>query len=80
MWQISITCEREATNNFVKWVVFRIHLFIAKEKEDFSRVTWEKALELIGERLSKIPPQRQGYFATSKGLTNETYYTFTKTA
>ena len=28
----------------------------------------------------KIPPNRQGYFATSKGLTNETYYSFTKTA
>lgn len=51
-----------------------------KGERGFSRVTWEKALELIGERLSKISPQRQGYFATSKGLTNETYYTFTKTA
>ena len=51
-----------------------------KGDRGFSRVTWEKALELIGKRLSKFHPQRQGYFATSKGLTNETYYTFTKTA
>ena len=28
--------------------------------------------------LSKIEPDRQGYFATSKGITNETYYMFTK--
>ena len=33
----------------------------------FTRVSWDRALELIGERLSKIEPDRQGYFATSKG-------------
>ncbi|MCB9766510.1 MAG: molybdopterin-dependent oxidoreductase [Alphaproteobacteria bacterium] len=46
----------------------------------FSRVGWDEALGLIGERLQDIPPERQAYFATSKGLTNETYYTFTKAA
>jgi molybdopterin-dependent oxidoreductase alpha subunit len=46
----------------------------------FSRVSWGKALELIGDRLKDIPPDRQAYFASSKGITNETYYTFTKTA
>lgn len=46
----------------------------------FTRVSWDRALELIGERLSKIEPERQGYFATSKGITNETYYMFTKMA
>ena len=46
----------------------------------FTRVSWDRALELIGERLAKIEPDRQGYFATSKGITNETYYMFTKMA
>lgn len=46
----------------------------------FTRVSWDRALALIGERLSKIEPDRQGYFATSKGITNETYYMFTKMA
>ncbi|MEE2751743.1 MAG: FdhF/YdeP family oxidoreductase [Myxococcota bacterium] len=46
----------------------------------FSPLSWEEALELIGARLSNTPPERQGWFATSKGITNETYYTFTKAA
>ncbi|MEC7988248.1 MAG: FdhF/YdeP family oxidoreductase [Myxococcota bacterium] len=46
----------------------------------FSRVSWDKALELIGEKLKDVPPDRQAYFASSKGITNETYYAFTKTA
>src|SRR5687768_16259218 len=46
----------------------------------FSRVSWDEALGLIGERLREIPPVRQAYFATSKGITNETYYVFSKAA
>jgi molybdopterin-dependent oxidoreductase alpha subunit len=46
----------------------------------FSRLSWDQALGLIGERLQRVPGERQGWFATSKGLTNETYYAFTKAA
>jgi len=46
----------------------------------FSRVAWDEALGLIGERLKDVPGERQGWFATSKGITNETYYAFTKAA
>lgn len=46
----------------------------------FSRLGWDEALQLIGERLRQTPPQRQAWFATSKGITNETYYAFTKAA
>lgn len=46
----------------------------------FSRVSWKEALELIGGILKDVPPARQGWLATSKGITNETYYAFTKTA
>ena len=46
----------------------------------FSRISWGKALELVGGVLKETPPDRQAYFASSKGITNETYYTFTKTA
>lgn len=46
----------------------------------FSRVSWDEALGLIGERLREVPPERQAWFATSKGITNETYYAFTKSA
>jgi molybdopterin-dependent oxidoreductase alpha subunit len=46
----------------------------------FTRVSWDEALGLIGDKLRDTPPDRQGWFATSKGLTNETYYAFTKAA
>src|SRR4051794_19879895 len=44
----------------------------------FRRATWEQALQLIGQEFSPIPPERIGFFATSRGLTNEAYYTFQK--
>ena len=46
----------------------------------FQRISWQKALDLVGDRLKDIPPDRQAWFASSKGITNETYYAFTKTA
>jgi molybdopterin-dependent oxidoreductase alpha subunit len=46
----------------------------------FRPATWRAALELIGERLRGVPGERMGFFATSRRLTNETYYTFQKAA
>lgn len=46
----------------------------------FSRISWTEALEIAGGYLAKVPPERQAWFATSKGITNETYYVFTKVA
>jgi molybdopterin-dependent oxidoreductase alpha subunit len=46
----------------------------------FSRLSWDEALGLIGDKMRDTPPERQGWFATSRGITNETYYTFTKAA
>ena len=46
----------------------------------FTRTSWESALELVGRAVRDTPPQRQGWFACSKGLTNESYYAFTKAA
>ena len=46
----------------------------------FQRLSWDDACKVAGDILAETPPERQAYFATSKGLTNETYYTFTKTA
>jgi len=45
-----------------------------------SRVTWDQALQVIGEKLAGISSEKQAYFASAKGITNETYYAFTKTA
>jgi molybdopterin-dependent oxidoreductase alpha subunit len=44
------------------------------------RLSWDEALAIIGERMRGIPGERLGFFATSRGITNETYYAFTKVA
>jgi molybdopterin-dependent oxidoreductase alpha subunit len=46
----------------------------------FTRTSWDNALELAGRAVRETPPQRQGWFAGGKGLTNESYYAFTKAA
>jgi molybdopterin-dependent oxidoreductase alpha subunit len=51
-----------------------------KGDRGFQRIGWDEALRIAGDRVRDIPPERQAYFATSKGLTNETYYAFTKAA
>ncbi len=46
----------------------------------FSRISWDEALQLAGRALRDTPPSRQAWFATSRGITNEAYYAFTKAA
>jgi molybdopterin-dependent oxidoreductase alpha subunit len=46
----------------------------------FARLSWEQAMALIQSELKGIAPDRLGFFATSRGLTNEAYYTFQKLA
>ena len=46
----------------------------------FHPISWDEALAGIGQRLRDVPGERMGFFATSRGLTNETYYAFQKTA
>jgi molybdopterin-dependent oxidoreductase alpha subunit len=46
----------------------------------FSRVGWDEALELVGKSWRAADPERIGVFLTSRGLTNETYYTAQKLA
>lgn len=44
------------------------------------RLSWEEALSIAGEQLKGVPGERMGFFATSRGIVNETYYAFTKAA
>ena len=46
----------------------------------FRAVGWDEALDRIAEPLRDVPGDRMAFFATSRGLTNETYYTFQKAA
>src|SRR5882724_7508271 len=53
-------------------------MVLRKGEPSFRRASWEQALDLIAEEFKKIPADRMGFFATSRGLTNEAYYTFQK--
>ncbi len=44
------------------------------------RLSWDEALRIIAEELRDVPGERMGFFATSRGLVNETYYAFQKVA
>src|SRR5258705_8873092 len=44
------------------------------------RLSWDEALGIIGAALRDLPGERMGFYATSRGIVNETYYTFQKVA
>jgi molybdopterin-dependent oxidoreductase alpha subunit len=44
------------------------------------RLSWDEALAIVAEELRDMPGERMGFFATSRGLVNETYYSFQKMA
>src|SRR5437867_1824331 len=44
------------------------------------RLSWDEALAILGEALRDMPGERMGFFATSRGIVNETYYAFQKAA
>jgi len=46
----------------------------------FSRISWQEALTVVTKAVRNTPPSQMGFFATSRGLTNEVYYVFQKLA
>ena len=44
------------------------------------RLSWDEALGVAAQELRGLPGERMGFFATSRGLVNETYYAFQKAA
>lgn len=51
-----------------------------KGEPGFSRLSWDEVTTLIAEHWTRSNPDRIGVFLTSRGLTNETYYTAQKLA
>jgi molybdopterin-dependent oxidoreductase alpha subunit len=49
-----------------------------KGDKGFRRITWDEALELIADRIRSSTPDRSGFYITSRGTVNETYYTTQK--
>jgi molybdopterin-dependent oxidoreductase alpha subunit len=46
----------------------------------FSRISWDDAFDTVCKAIRNTPPHEMGFFATSRGLTNEVYYVFQKLA
>ncbi|MCF6410843.1 FdhF/YdeP family oxidoreductase [Pseudalkalibacillus salsuginis] len=46
----------------------------------FSRLTWDEALDLIAGKMKRLDPKQYGFYLTSRGITNESYYTAAKVA
>jgi molybdopterin-dependent oxidoreductase alpha subunit len=46
----------------------------------FRRISWDEATAHVATALRKTPPDRQGFLVTSRGITNEAYYTIQKLA
>lgn len=55
-------------------------LLYRKGDVGFRRITWEEASTKVADSLRSAPPDRVGFFASSRGITNETYYTLQKLA
>ncbi|MHB1843423.1 MAG: FdhF/YdeP family oxidoreductase [Deltaproteobacteria bacterium] len=46
----------------------------------FRRISWDEAEALAAQALRETSPARMGFFATSRGISNEAYYAFQKLA
>ena len=51
-----------------------------KGEKGFRRISWDEALDLAAERIRQVDPERLAFFLTSRGLTNEVYFTANKVA
>ncbi len=49
-------------------------------KQGFARISWDDAFSFITKAIRRTPCHKMGFFATSRGLTNEVYYVFQKLA
>ncbi|MGZ3675007.1 MAG: FdhF/YdeP family oxidoreductase [Ktedonobacterales bacterium] len=47
---------------------------------NFTRVSWDEALDLVAGRIKQTAPERLAFYLTSRGLTNEVYYVAQKAA
>jgi len=54
----------------------RIPYPMRRDKGDrgFHQISWDEALDLIASRIRSTQPQRLGFYITSRGTVNETYY------
>lgn len=46
----------------------------------FSRISWDDAMDMIADKMKKLDPKQYGFYLTSRGITNESYYVAAKVA
>ncbi|WP_227939636.1 FdhF/YdeP family oxidoreductase [Alkalihalobacillus deserti] len=46
----------------------------------FTRIEWDEAIDIIANKMKKLDPKNYGFFLTSRGITNESYYVAAKVA
>lgn len=51
-----------------------------KGDKGFRRITWEEALKTISDSIRQTTPRKIGFYVTSRGTVNETYYATQKAA
>ncbi|MCL2931724.1 MAG: FdhF/YdeP family oxidoreductase [Trichodesmium sp. MAG_R03] len=51
-----------------------------KGDKGFRRISWDEAMAVISDRLKTTHPDRTGFYLTSRGTVNETYYAAQKAA
>ncbi|OZM56611.1 formate dehydrogenase [Lottiidibacillus patelloidae] len=49
-----------------------------KGENKFSRISWDDAMDMIAEKMKKLHPKQYGFYLTSRGITNESYYVAAK--
>ncbi|RSK29095.1 formate dehydrogenase [Bacillus sp. HMF5848] len=51
-----------------------------KGEKRFSRLSWDEAMTMIADKMKKLNPRQYGFYLTSRGITNESYYVAAKVA
>ncbi|MDC3416983.1 FdhF/YdeP family oxidoreductase [Aquibacillus salsiterrae] len=45
-----------------------------KGEKKFSRISWDEAMDMIAAKMKTLKPRQYGFYLTSRGITNESYY------
>ncbi|MBI4243143.1 MAG: FdhF/YdeP family oxidoreductase [Planctomycetes bacterium] len=51
-----------------------------KGENEFNRISWDNALDIIANKIKTVQPERIAFYLTSRGISNEVYYTAQKVA
>ncbi|WP_408011752.1 FdhF/YdeP family oxidoreductase [Pseudalkalibacillus sp. A8] len=46
-----------------------------KGARKFSRISWDDAMDIIADKMKALDPKQYAFYLTSRGITNESYYT-----